>query len=178
MGRPKGKTKHTFHTGQTFGEWIVVKYVSDTSPPKVHVKCVCGTERVVDGYSLVHNRSTNCGCKRSKLHITNTTITRAINKAHRHGTSLTPEYLTELFVSQNSRCAITGELLDGSGASLSVYTPANGYTVGNVMWVSNAVSPLTNKLGVEATLTTAKHITNTATATPNIFHRLGFTKEK
>lgn len=52
-------------TGQVFGNWSVVK--ANGSIPKRGTalwlcRCVCGTEKDVDSYSLRHGASAGCGC--------------------------------------------------------------------------------------------------------------------
>ncbi|MGH8142446.1 MAG: AP2 domain-containing protein [Steroidobacteraceae bacterium] len=56
-------------TGQRFSAWMVIR----RAPNAVHgqaqwlCRCDCGTERVVLAASLIHSRSSSCGCRKSLL---------------------------------------------------------------------------------------------------------------
>lgn len=48
---------------QTFGRWTVI---ARGNGYKWRARCVCGTEREVNVYSLLHGGSTSCGCLRKE----------------------------------------------------------------------------------------------------------------
>ena len=52
----------TIKSGDTFGEWEVLKYVGDK---KYLCRCSCGNERIVLRCNLVRGSSTSCGCYRN-----------------------------------------------------------------------------------------------------------------
>lgn len=62
------KTRLIDLTGETFGEWTVIKRANDhitpkgTKIPKWICKCNCGTERKVFGAILRNGNSKSCGC--------------------------------------------------------------------------------------------------------------------
>ena len=52
-------------TGQIFGRWIVIGRASGHSKHTLwKCKCVCGTERLIDSYTLRTGRTTSCGCSK------------------------------------------------------------------------------------------------------------------
>lgn len=56
-------------TDNVYGELTVIKYSHsdpETRSPMWLCKCSCGTEKVIHGYALVHDRYKSCGCKRDK----------------------------------------------------------------------------------------------------------------
>jgi hypothetical protein len=58
--------RHNFvdMTGRQFGQWTVTARAQDTKRRGAQWLCVCtcGTERVVDGWSLRAGNATGCGC--------------------------------------------------------------------------------------------------------------------
>lgn len=57
-------------TGQTFGDWTVIKRVYDTGKKKNGAlwlcRCVCGTEKVKSGTQLRSGNTKGCGCKQGE----------------------------------------------------------------------------------------------------------------
>jgi hypothetical protein len=50
-------------TGQKFGRWLVLERVENVNGYHHWMcRCDCGTEKIVDGYSLTKGHSTSCGC--------------------------------------------------------------------------------------------------------------------
>ena len=64
--------KHTYNfidlTGKRFGRWVVLKFIGKNKYKNAGwlCRCECGTEKVVDGYSLRCGDSKSCGCLRSE----------------------------------------------------------------------------------------------------------------
>jgi hypothetical protein len=53
--------------GQGFGEWTATgRAGSNTSGATWHVRCSCGTERIVGSKELTSGHSTSCGCLRKR----------------------------------------------------------------------------------------------------------------
>lgn len=81
-------------TGQVFGRWLVLCEAPGYS--RWHCQCVCGTEKDLQGSSLVHGTTHSCGC-----------LLREINAARAthgegHGENTTPEYWA--WTSMRQRC--------------------------------------------------------------------------
>jgi hypothetical protein len=76
-------------TGQTFGRWYVEKRAknSPTGKARYHVKCVCGTKKVVSAQWLRNGQSKSCGCYAKALN-------RELHLVHHHACrkKITPEY--------------------------------------------------------------------------------------
>lgn len=54
-------------TGRTFFNWEVLSFAGRRSGRSMwNCRCECGTERVVDGYSLRYHLSKSCGCRPGK----------------------------------------------------------------------------------------------------------------
>jgi hypothetical protein len=59
-------------TGRTFNRWTVIKETEDVHERKTGAKyflckCDCGTEKVVNGNSLIRGRSKSCGCLQKEI---------------------------------------------------------------------------------------------------------------
>jgi hypothetical protein len=81
--------------GKRFGTLTAISAVprSKTSRAKILCRCDCGQEKAIDPASLVHGRTTSCGCERRSA------ISRATTK---HGMSRTKEHM--VWRSMKQRC--------------------------------------------------------------------------
>lgn len=137
-----------------FGDWTVIEGpITDAHKNSIcyKCKCVCGTEHYVRKYDLLEKRSvrcSKCSTKHTAKMITEAngcvgelTLSR-FNKlkisAKRRSLefNVTIKYLWDLFIEQNKTCAITGDKLEFSKASLDRIDSSIGYVPGNVQWVS------------------------------------------
>lgn len=109
-------------TGNRYGAWTVLGLSAERAPNKQILwlcRCDCGTVRDVVGASLVHKRSTSCGCenyrKISTGHgdISGTYWGRCRNRAKKDGIEfdISIEYAWNLFQNQQGKCAISGEAI-------------------------------------------------------------------
>lgn len=83
-------------TGQTFGDWTVVARGRPRGAEGRYwlCRCVCGTEREVNGSTLRKGTSRGCGCG----------VARAVSAANTtHGLSQTPEHRT--WIAMRHRCS-------------------------------------------------------------------------
>lgn len=56
-------------TGKTFGHWTVIRRAPNKGKRVFWLcRCVCGTEKIVQGTSLKNGVSKSCGCKKSENH--------------------------------------------------------------------------------------------------------------
>lgn len=80
--------------GQTFDRWTVVSFAFAKGPHGYYnCKCSCGTERAVQGWSLVSRTTRSCGCLRRE-------INREIHL--KHGSCGHPVY--QAWTSMKQRC--------------------------------------------------------------------------
>lgn len=168
-----GKSKYKFVVGQQIGKWTVLSEITQGRPAKVHLKCVCGIEKYVDVYSLVNNRSTNCGCERKvkESGITKTTMYRALTKIKKYNPDINISDLEQLQAYQSNSCAISGESLNCT-STVSRIDNNKGYIPTNILWVNSNISPITNAHGIISAQNTLKSIS----PVQNIFERMGFKK--
>lgn len=56
--------------GRTFDRWNVVSFAFVKGPHKYYnCKCECGTERPVQGWSMVYGKTLSCGCLRREVNV-------------------------------------------------------------------------------------------------------------
>lgn len=56
--------------GKIFGRWTVIEKSDEKTKngkPKWHCRCICGNEKIVDGYTLRSGQSNSCGCLHLEL---------------------------------------------------------------------------------------------------------------
>ncbi len=140
--------------GQVFGDWTVTEGpITDAHKNSISYKCkcICGTEHYVSKYDLLEKRSVRCSKCSTKHTAKKTTEANGcvgeltLSRFNKLKTSaklrslefnVTIKYLWDLFVEQNKTCAITGDKLEFSKASLDRIDSSIGYVPGNVQWVS------------------------------------------
>jgi len=143
------------------GKWKVISQ-SFLKKKNLYYKCrcICGVEKDVRSSHLLDGSTTNCGCckasgKKSKLWRGYGEISK--QKFNFIGYSakyrniefdITIEYIWNLFLKQERKCALSGILLsfsekdrqyDGT-ASLDRINSSRGYVVGNVQWVHKDIN--------------------------------------
>jgi hypothetical protein len=160
-----------FAPGHKFGEWTVTTGTVMGSPAKLNVKCMCGTERYVDAYTLVKGKSTSCGCNRTGENAPNwqgvnglskTAISRNLTHTFSGGGSINAVYAVNLYVSQTGSCGITGQTITSDTARLERSDPSQPYQNNNVLWVHNSVAPLVAEYGVVGTVAIANAVVSNA----------------
>lgn len=152
-------------TDQKFGKLIAKEIVGHTKKGLVIWKCVCkcGNEVDVTGNQLRTGRKKSCGCLQKltgKKHhswngykgIYKNNWTRIISnsKTRKLPFNITIEYVWELFIKQNKRCALSGVPLtfapsykpEEHTASLDRIDSSKGYVEGNVQWVHKKVNKI------------------------------------
>lgn len=114
--------------------WIIVDGAGSNSRGKLWLcKCVCGTERIVEGARLRSGRSKSCGCLNVEQTIKShwrgcgelgmdhwTSIVDSATRRHIEVT-ITIEDAWNLFLKQNRKCSLTG-------CDLSMYIHDSYYT--------------------------------------------------
>ena len=146
-------------SGQTFNFWTVKERdwsVDTKKSPHWICECKCGIIKTISGGSLKNGASRSCRkcyCRSQK---------RIVNKTYWHNTKgsakkrnlefdITLEYITDLLINQDFKCALSGveiklanttvEQKQGKGtASLDRKDSSKGYIKGNVQWVHKKVN--------------------------------------
>lgn len=157
------KCKYILKEGDVFGEWTVI----DSTPIGRHrqylCRCSCGlTDNRVRAADLVLNKSTRCTRCSGFLGIDDLSGTyistikkRARNKGRDYDISV--EYLLDLFIKQDSKCALSGESItlhrnytkgnrEKQTASIDRIDSSKGYIEGNIQWVHKDINLMKNNL--------------------------------
>ena len=174
--------------GKRYGELEILEY-SHTDGSSSFYKCLChkcGNECTKRRANILNPKNISCGChrqsERSKFGSSHANwegyggigkgyISRLRSSANRRGLEiaedLTPEYLWNLYLQQNEKCAISGIQLSpsvkfgtrGSGnASLDRIDNTKGYIRGNVQWVDKTINAMRLTLSVEDFISTCKKV--------------------
>lgn len=157
-------------SGQKFGRLFVIErvddYCSKNHKPRVKYKCLCDcgkTLEVLKG-SLISGSTSSCGCLRKERlaekiwtgyeEMSGTTIgiIKAGAKDRNFEYSVSNEFLWNLFIKQNRKCALTGYDIGfvrncnkntyQQTASLDRIDSSKGYIEGNVQWVHRDINKL------------------------------------
>lgn len=149
--------------GKKFGKLLVLHKVPSTnSQIRWKCRCDCGKEKTIQGVHLRSSHTQSCGCSwyefgksrtswKGHGEIPSTLFTRIVNGAKKRNIhfDVSIEYLWELFLSQDRKCALSGLDLDFSygrnhhhkgTASLDRIDSVKGYVEGNVQWVHKDVN--------------------------------------
>lgn len=149
-------------TGQRFSMLVVIKKLGyDRHKKNIYwlCQCDCGNQKEIIGTSLRSGNTTSCGCRvglREKCNrwkgygeIAHKYFYSTKQSAERRNIKfdVTIEYMWELFLKQNRKCALTGEILTFptscktyGTASLDRIDSNKGYEEGNVHWVHKTVN--------------------------------------
>jgi len=164
------KHKHTFHIGQMFGQRTVIDttildvfYANGIYPiASIRVKCVCGTEDIVQVSKLLAGVGTRCKkCFNGKLsnntnwkgcgHIPGRYFNNLKRNAQKRNLDfdVSIEFLSNLYELQDGKCALTGDpIFFGEARKYTMETSASldridnsiGYIETNVQFVSKKVN--------------------------------------
>lgn len=170
--------------GAVFGKLKVLEYVRTGRYQKGGTfriwkcRCECGGLAYAREGNLRHKNQTTCKvCSLHKLvaskeqkccidyNVWYSLYKRA--KERNIPCEVTPEYLYQLFLEQNGRCALSGVEIffgkkrkDESTASPDRIIPEDGYVVGNVRWVHKYVNSMRNNKTTDEFLDWCKKIVN------------------
>ena len=165
--------------GDRFGRWVVLYECEPTKQGNIQwlCRCSCGTERKVSGARLRNKTSSSCGCH-SREQIFKS-LWKGVGElgfnlwnSYKRGAhsrklafEITIEYAWELFLEQNRKCALSGQLLtmfsrdteywDYKGdcvnnigrringtASLDRIDSSLGYIENNVQWIHKDINQM------------------------------------
>ena len=182
MGNRRSKFEGKFPPGYIFGDWAVVDGSIHGSPARIDVRCICGTVRSVDIWTLQNGRSTNCGCKNhgetAKRYngvrgLSGTAIYRNSLRAESKSLlNISNKEMAELYQQQSGTCTLTGQTINSDTARLERIDVNKPYETGNVQWVHSSVASMASKYGTSGVIANSVSIVST-TKPQNIFEQLG-----
>ncbi len=147
-----------------FGKWVVLGESEKRYNRNSYYlcRCVCGMERLISGTDLRTGRTTQCmqcsipaRTNTSSFHNTTGDIPGSVLTRLKYGASkrnivvdITMEDLWNLWLNQEMKCALTGELLklprvggdSTATASVDRIDSSIGYVLGNIQWVHKSVN--------------------------------------
>lgn len=155
--------------GKSFNKLTVISLAHTKNGSSFwNVKCECGTEKVVNGKSLVRHSIVSCGCWNKQKewkgcrNLSKTYWSSLVTSANKRNLSfnISIDYAWELFNKQNGKCALSGHdiILDKSlsqnydkhiyiqTASLDRIDSSLGYCEGNVQWVHVILNKMKSNL--------------------------------
>lgn len=155
--------------GEIFHRLTVISYSHSDNDRISHYlcRCTCGKEKIVASNTLIRGTTKSCGCwnterikQNGKEHylwkgykeISSTyfgSLKRGAKKRHLTF-EVTIEYIWDLFISQNRKCALSGVPLSfqygqnrsDSTASLDRKNSEIGYIEGNLQWVHKKINSM------------------------------------
>jgi hypothetical protein len=161
--------------GSNIGNWEVIseKYVKD-NVQWFDCVCICGTKKSVRSWHLNNNKTFSCGCTNTKgrfkaicvgdlsLSYYNSFKTKRLKKNIFFSEDITMEFLWDLFLKQNKKCALSGiEIILNprwsqqnhnrkselkQTASIDRIDNKLGYIIGNVQWVHKDINNIKGSL--------------------------------
>lgn len=170
--------------GKKFGKLEVLKLnKTENGSSYWDVKCDCGNLKIIKGHSLVWRQCFSCGCLnkekrwKGKGDLSGSYWSKLIKHALERNLefSITIEYAWELFIKQQSKCALSGVVIQldrqyGSNsrmkkttkqtASLDRINSTLGYMNENVQWVHVKLNKMKMDMEEEEFLTWCKTISD------------------
>lgn len=167
--------------GKKFGKLLVKEFAGHKNNLRQWLCiCDCGNEKIIRGGHLTKGFTKSCGCEAhpSKSNHKSwkgyeeipldffTTIKRNA-EIRKIEFDITVEYLWEIFIKQNRKCAISGKELrfgrvtkDTKGKNVSVdrIDSTKGYINGNVQWTDKQINIMKNKMTMKEFLSLCNEI--------------------
>ena len=192
----RGRTKSCKHcvaldrrilipTGTKLKNWTItgITKISKAQNLLYDVKCDCGNHRWMTASEFYNNKKSymcqKCAgiLRGEKIHLEDsyeelyqakyTKMKKQAEKRH-HDFLLTKEYLWNLYIQQNKKCAITGdELPILSKASLDRIDSSKGYIEGNVQWVTKQANLSKHIMSMKELYEFCKKVLNHANQQPS-----------
>ena len=155
--------------GQKFGKLLVKEFAGHKNNLRQWLCiCDCGNEKIVRGGHLTKGFTKSCGCESHPKQSNHkswkgyeeipldffTTIKRNAERRNIEF-DITIEYIWEIFVKQNKKCALSGKDLkfgrivrDKKGKNVSVdrIDSSKGYVNGNIQWIDKQINIMKNNL--------------------------------
>jgi hypothetical protein len=179
----------TIKIGSTIGNWIVLseKYLIGKTYFN-DCECICGTKRPVRTWHLLHSMTKGCRCTNIKGRYKfngycdlsssyyNSFKKHRIKKGFKWDDEVTIEFLWNLYIKQNKKCAISGVPIiliknwseQNKSKKLKIYQTASidridsdgGYTVDNIQWVHKSINYMKGQLSNDEFIDLCKLIVN------------------
>lgn len=167
--------------GKKFGKLLVKEFAGHKNNVRQWLcVCDCGTEKIIRRDHLTKGYTKSCGCE---WHSTKsdhkswkgykeipldffTNIKRAAQQRE-IDFDITIEYLWDLFIQQNRRCALSGMELKfgrtnrdriGKNVSIDRIDSTKGYIPNNVQWIDKRINIMKNKMDEQEFLSICKKI--------------------
>lgn len=147
--------KSKIKSGDVFGGLTIVKIIGQnkTKHNLWQCRCECGNYTTVSSSNI--KRTKSCGCSKYKKpsnwkgyeEVRGTYVSGLKHGAKirniYYDPSITAQYLYELFLKQDKKCAITGEEIDlTKDASVDRIDSAKGYIKDNIWWVKKDINKM------------------------------------
>lgn len=148
----KKKVNKSNLISQIFGKIEVIDFVGKTRSGNRIWKCKCSCGRILNrvGKGLIASKNPNCGICEQVGEISGRFWHSIINKAKIRNLEflLTREYIWNLYIKQERKCALTGlellmpkeGILESRTASLDRIDSNKPYLEGNVQWVHKRIN--------------------------------------
>lgn len=170
-------------TNQRFGKLVALKLSNERTTAKLRIwecRCDCGKIKKVVAKSLRNGMTKSCGCEAHPSKSKNVnwkgygeisldfyTTLRRNAQSRFLSFEVSIEYLWELFLKQDRRCALSGRLLqfgrinkDRANTTVSIdrINSSKGYVEGNVQWVHKKINIMKNVYSQEEFLNLCKEV--------------------
>lgn len=155
--------------GKKFGKLLVKEFAGHKNNLRQWLCiCDCGIEKVVRGGHLSKGYTKSCGCDshpsksnhkswRGYKEIPLDFFTTIKRNAERRNIkfNITIEYIWEIFIKQNQKCALSGKDLkfgrigkdrQGKNASVDRIDSTEGYIEGNIQWIDKQINIMKNNM--------------------------------
>ena len=152
-----------------FGKLLVKEFAGHKSNLRQWLcVCDCGNQKIVRGSHLTKGFTKSCGCEAhpsksnhkswrgyEEIPLDFFTTTKRNAELRNIEFNITIEYLWELFLLQDRKCALSGRELkfgriskDRKGKNVSVdrIDSTKGYVYGNIQWIDKQINIMKNKL--------------------------------
>ena len=155
--------------GNKFGKLLVKEFAGHKNNLRQWLCiCDCGNEKVVRGGHLKKGYIRSCGCEShpsksnhkswrgyEEISLDFFSTIRRNAEIRNIEFEITIEYLWEVFINQDRKCALSGRCLKfgrvskdrkGKNASVDRIDSNKGYVVGNVQWIDKQINIMKNKI--------------------------------
>ena len=165
-----------FHIGEKYDKVTIINFDHSGSNNRrmAIVRCECGVEYKLRPHLLIINKTNNCGCSPRGSYLGSGELSGSylqkvrLNARRRNIIyNITPEYLYNLLLKQDGKCAISGIQLylvnkytnyTEQTASIDRIDSKHGYIEGNVQWVHKHINVMKGSHSEEYFINLCKEI--------------------
>lgn len=160
-------------TGKKYYEWTVIERGPNSKNKNTRwkCKCSCGKIGLVLSSDLKSGNHKSCGRCHFHVFIQDSFWGEIKKQAARRGYEfkITKDYMTELWKSQDGKCALSGEILhmpekarEQRGpkctASIDRIDNSKGYVIGNVQWILKIINKMRREFTIEEYVEVCKKV--------------------